>query len=261
MEAEKFLAEHLGGRYQEGGSPEAVARLKEITIDPKTVVLAKKVDAASVGAPKPAVDLAAGKYKYQVKIEINGQSIDLKVSTSIQDGGTSWTATDQMDTPQGSVTDTATLEKSSLLLEKRSVKQGPMSIDVDFAGNKAAGKMSMNGQEKPISADLGGPIFGDAAGGDLAIACLPLAEGYSTSFRNFDVQSQKVKLEQLTVAAAESVTVPAGTFDAWRVEVASADGGADKKTLWIARDSRKVVKVKAVMASMGGAVMTEELSE
>jgi len=166
-----------------------------------------------------------------------------------------------MDTPQGSVTDTATLEKSSLLLEKRSVKQGPMSIDVDFAGNKAAGKMSMNGQEKPISADLGGPIFGDAAGGDLAIACLPLAEGYSTSFRNFDVQSQKVKLEQLTVAAAESVTVPAGTFDAWRVEVASADGGADKKTLWIARDSRKVVKVKAVMASMGGAVMTEELSE
>ena len=261
MEAEKFLAEHLGGRYQEGGSPEAVARLKEITIDPKTVVLAKKVDAASVGAPKPAVDLAAGKYKYQVKIEINGQSIDLKVSTSIKDGGTSWTATDQMDTPQGSVTDTATLEKSSLLLEKRSVKQGPMSIDVDFAGDKAAGKMSMNGQEKPISADLGGPIFGDAAGGDLAIACLPLAEGYSTSFRNFDVQSQKVKLEQLTVAAAESVTVPAGTFDAWRVEVASADGGADKKTLWIARDSRKVVKVKAVMASMGGAVMTEELSE
>jgi dipeptidyl aminopeptidase/acylaminoacyl peptidase len=37
--AEKFLAQHLGGRYQDGGSPESVARLKEITVDPKTVVV------------------------------------------------------------------------------------------------------------------------------------------------------------------------------------------------------------------------------
>jgi dipeptidyl aminopeptidase/acylaminoacyl peptidase len=41
MAEEKFLAEHLGGRYQAGGSPEEVARLKEITVDPKSVVLAK----------------------------------------------------------------------------------------------------------------------------------------------------------------------------------------------------------------------------
>jgi hypothetical protein len=39
---EKFLAQHLGGRYQEGGSPESVARLKEITVDPKSVVLAQQ---------------------------------------------------------------------------------------------------------------------------------------------------------------------------------------------------------------------------
>jgi dipeptidyl aminopeptidase/acylaminoacyl peptidase len=261
MAAEKFFAGHLGGRCQEGGTPEAVARLKEITVDPNTVTLAPKVDASSVGAPKPATDLQAGKYSYQVKIEAGGQTMNLKVSTAIEDGGNSWTATDQMDTPQGSMVDTATLEKTSLLLEKRSVKQGPVAIDIDFAGNKASGKMAMNGQEKPINADLGGPLFGDAAGGDQAIACLPLAEGYTTTFRNFDVQSQKVKLLQLTVAGAESVTVPAGTFDTWRVEVASADGGSDKKTVWVAKDSRKVIRVKAVLAAMGGAVMTEELAE
>ena len=37
MAAEKFLATHLDGRYQEGGTPEVEARLKEITVDPKTV--------------------------------------------------------------------------------------------------------------------------------------------------------------------------------------------------------------------------------
>jgi dipeptidyl aminopeptidase/acylaminoacyl peptidase len=259
MASEKFLALHLGGKYQEGGSAEEVARLKEITVDPKTVVLAKKVDAGTIGAPTPAMDLQAGTFNYQVKIEMSGQQMNLKISTAIQDGTGSWTATDQMDTPRGATTDTATIEKGSLLLLKRSVKQGPVTIDLDFAGNKAAGKMSMNGQDKTIAVDLGGPLFADAAGADQVIACLPLAEGYSTTFRNFDVQTQKMKLLQLTVAGKEEVKVPAGTFNTLRVEISSADGGSDKKTLWIAGENHKVVKVTAVLASMGGAVMTQEL--
>lgn len=40
--AEKFLSKHLGGRYQESMKPEIATRLKEITVDPKTVVLQKK---------------------------------------------------------------------------------------------------------------------------------------------------------------------------------------------------------------------------
>jgi dipeptidyl aminopeptidase/acylaminoacyl peptidase len=259
MESERFLAQHLGGRYQDGGTTEEVARLKEITVDPKTVVLAKKVDPGTVGSPKPAIDLQPGTYHYQVKIEAGSQQMNLKASTSIQDGGNSWTAIDQMETPQGTATDTTTLAKSTLIVEKRSVKQGPVAIDLDFAENKAAGKFSMNGQDKPIAADLGGSLFADAAGANQVIACLPLAEGYTTSFRNFDVQTQKVKLLQLTVAGVENVTVPAGTFSAYRVEITSADGGADKKTLWIAKDSHKVVKGSAVLASMGGAVVTQEL--
>jgi dienelactone hydrolase len=261
MESEKFLAQYLGGRFQEGGSAESVARLKEITVDPKTVVLAKKVDAGAVGLPKPATDLQPGTYHYQVTIEMGAQKMNLKVSTAIADGGASWTAIDTMETPQGTATDTATIAKSSLILEKRSLKQGPVDIEVDYAGDKAAGKMSMNGQDHPIAADLGGPLFADGAGGDQVMASLPLAVGYSTTFRNFDVQTQKVKLLQLSVAGIETVTVPAGTFEVYRVEISSADGGADKKTLWIAKDSHKVVKGSAVLAAMGGAVMTQELTE
>ena len=117
----------------------------------------------------------------------------------------------------------------------------------------------MNGQDKPVAVDLGGPLFADAAGSELVIASLPLAEGYTTTFRNFDVRRQKEKLMQLKVTGTESVTVPAGTFDAYKVEITSADGGSDKQTLWIAKDSRKPVKMSAVLADMGGAVITEEL--
>jgi dipeptidyl aminopeptidase/acylaminoacyl peptidase len=50
MESEKFLAQHLGGRYEEGGTPEVTARLKEITVDPKSVVVEKKTE--PVPSPK-----------------------------------------------------------------------------------------------------------------------------------------------------------------------------------------------------------------
>ena len=95
----------------------------------------------------------------------------------------------------------------------------------------------------------------------LAIGCLPLAEGYTTSYRNFDAQKQKEKLIDLKVVGMESVTVPAGTFDAFKVELTSADGGSDKATVWIAKETRKPLKMSAVLASMGGATLTSELEQ
>src|SRR5262249_11915377 len=108
-------------------------------------------------------------------------------------------------------------------------------------------------------AETGGTLFADGAGTYDVIASLPLANGYSLSFRNFDVMKQKPQLKQLKVIGSESVTVPAGTFDAYKVEILSADNEADKQTVWIAKDTRKVVKIEAVLPNLGGAVLTSEL--
>lgn len=259
MAAERFLAQYLDGRYQEGGTPEVTARLKEITVDTKTVVLAKKVDASAVGAPKPAMDLQAGTSKYKAKLEMGGQQIPLTVSTTIAEDGGAWTVTDVVDTPSGPVTEISTLEKGTLIARKLNLKQGPVAMDLAFGGDKATGNMSMNGQDRPVSVDLGGPLFAEAAGSKQSISCLPLAEGYSTTYRNFDAQKQKVELMQLKVSGIETVTVPAGTFESYKVEISSADGGTDKETIWVARDSHKAVKESAVLGSMGGAILTQEL--
>jgi hypothetical protein len=53
MEVEKFLAKYLGGRFQETGSPECVKRLKEITIDPKTVTITGQLDPLELGSTAP----------------------------------------------------------------------------------------------------------------------------------------------------------------------------------------------------------------
>ena len=255
--AERFLARHLGGRFQEGGTPEVVARLTEITVDPKTVALPKKLDAGSVKAPTPASDLAAGSWSYAAKISMGGQSMDLATTLSVVDAGSFWTVTEGANTPMGEAVDTATIEKGTLLLRKRSITQGQVSISFEVKDGKAVGQMSMGGKSQPIDAALGGPLFADGAGANEVIARLPLAEGYTASFLNFDVQSQKVGVRQLRVIGSEQVTVPAGTFDCIKVEVASDDGGTS--TLWIARDPRRVVKLSSTSPRMQGATITAEL--
>ena len=257
-QAEKFFAKYLGGRYQEGATPEVAARLKEITVDVKTVAVPKKVEAAA-GAPKPAIDLSAGTFNYKATIVAGAQTIPLTTTTEIKEVGANWVATETADTPFGKIIDVSTIEKGSLALKHRSINQQGVVIELDFKDNKATGTMTANGETKPISVDVGGVVFADGGGAFDVIARLPLAAGYATTFRNFDVEKQKLQLKQLKVVGTESVTVPAGTFDSFKVEVVDANDEADKQTIWIARDSHKVVKISATLPSLGGALLTSEL--
>lgn len=68
--AEKFLAKHLGGRFQDSMSPEVAKRLGEITVDPKSVVIAKPVDMSA----KASVDLTG---KWTMVADAQGQLISI----------------------------------------------------------------------------------------------------------------------------------------------------------------------------------------
>ena len=257
---EKFLAKYLGGRFQEDVKPEVAARLKEITVDVKTVTLPKKVE-ATASAPKPARDLKAGTANYKAKIELGAQSIPLTMTTVIKEDGNNWIVTETADTPQGQLFDSTVIEKGTLIVKHRTIKQGPVEIVLEFKDNKATGTMTTNGQSKPISVETGGAIFADGAGAFEVIGRLPLADGYAVTFRNFDVMKQKVGMKQLKFLGSESVTVPAGTFDAYKVEITSTDDEADKQIVWIAKDTNKVLKISAVIPAMGGAKLTSELTQ
>lgn len=259
--AEKFLAKHLGGRYQEDMPPEVAARLKEITVDVKTVTLPKRIEAASVGLPKPAIALRPFSATYQSKIEVAGQSISFSSNLTIREEGNALMASETATLPMGEISDATVLDKDTLAVTKRTIKQGPLAVELTFKENKASGTMNLGGQARPISADLGGPLFADGAGAAAVLATLPLGEGYSTTFRNFDVQRQKVRLMQAKVIGVETVTVPAGTYEAFKLEVTSAEGDPDKTTIWIAKDSRRVVKIVATLPQLGGATLTSSLSK
>jgi hypothetical protein len=113
------------------------------------------------------------------------------LKTDVKEENGAWTVNETAQTPQGEFVDTSTIEKGSLLLKRRLIKQGPMTIEMNVAPNKVSGSTTMNGQSKPLDVDPGGALFADGAGTFEVIASLPLADGYSLSFRNFDVQKQK----------------------------------------------------------------------
>ena len=160
-----------------------------------------------------------------------------------------------MQFPEGPVTDVWTLEKDTLVLRRESFKHfthvdqkwKPVAIDLDFAGNKVTGtSRNANGQTTPVAVNLTGPISADATGSMVTIGCLPLADGYSTTVRDWDIEHLKERLWQLKVTGIERVTVPAGKFDAYKVALTSTDGSGDEETIWIAKDSRLPVKVSAL---------------
>jgi hypothetical protein len=192
-------------------------------------------------------------------METGGQSMKMEITQTIAEEDGAWVVTEAAALPTGSATDKTVLDKHSLIVRSREIRQGPIAVDLKFADGKASGTISMGGQEKPLSVDLGGELFADGGGAHSVLGTLPLTEGYTTTFRNFDVQAAKPTLKQAKVAGVEEVSVPAGTFKAWKVEIKSAEGEPGQQTVWIDTATRKVVKVFATLPRMAGATLTSEL--
>lgn len=213
---------------------------------------------SNLGVPRPAVAPRPGTWDYRSQSNIGEQQKPNSAgtySTTVKDGGDAWVVTIAMQFPEGPVSDASRLDKGTLILRKESFKHfvhpgqrwKPVAMSLNFSGNKATGtSTNANGQSKPIAVDLTGPIFGDTAVSMVSIGCLPLAVGYSTSLRAWDVLLLKEKLWGLKVTGAERVTVPAGTFDTYKVELTANDGTGDKQTAWIAKDSRVPVKIQSI---------------
>ena len=96
-----------------------------------------------------------------------------------------------------------------------------MAIQVDIDGNEATGTMTMQGNSKPIEVDL------EVRSRRCSKLMLhhgfapPRQEGYTTTFRNFDLLKQKAKLMQLKVAGMEALLFPRVRSDSYKLDVTS----------------------------------------
>lgn len=209
--------------------------------------------------PRPAVDLTAGTANYKVRLEAAGQVVmmDLIRTTKLVNGA--WVVTETSGTPGHQQTDESTVEKKTLIIRKRVFRAEGGVADLQFAGHTVTGTIDADGQKQTINRDLGTVIFADGASGQDVLAALPLTKGYNVEFRNFNVGSLQVKTLQLRVMDTERVTVPAGTFDTWKVLITSLDGGSDTYGLFVDKRTHRVVKMAMSVPNLGDAIATAEL--
>lgn len=229
-------------------------RFMALTLTAAVATLAVGSAAAQAPAPKPARDLKAGTASYRTVLGVNGQSIDVQLTQTIEDGAGGWTLTQTLTTPFGDTVDRAVLAKGSLELRTRSVTQGPATVSYKMEGGKVVGEIKVPNQTVPLALDVpGGVLLGDGPTMAAVIAALPLADGYAATLQAVNLQTQKVVPAAIKVVGSERIDVPAGSFDAFKVAI---DSEIATGTLWVAKDSHAALKS---VTSAQGAEVTAEL--
>lgn len=72
---------------------------------------------------------------------------------------------------------------------------------------------------------------------------LPVKDGYSTSLSVFSLQSGNTEKFKVRIKGMETITVPAGTFDCYYIELEDSSG--EKRKVWFSADDKKyLVKVE-----------------
>ena len=136
--SEKFLAKHIGGRYQETMTPAVAKRLGEITVDPKTVILAKPADMSAAAAAN-----VSG--KWSMTVDAGGQIVQIDLDLK-QDGadfaGTTSSALGNGMLEKGKVSGT-----NVKAIIKADVQGQPMEIQLDgkIEGAKMSGMLAVPG--------------------------------------------------------------------------------------------------------------------
>ena len=262
-EIERFLAAHLDGRYQEGMAADVADKLAALRVDVADVEMPKTV-AASADAPTVALDgatLEPETLTYDVTMEAAGQSMAMR-STVARSRATHaeadvWQITSTVESPMGAAVDTLYLNASDLRPVHRNVVQGPARVTLDYGDTAITGEMLMpGGAATPIKVNVEGPVIGHL---ETALAVMPLSEGFETTVQAFQPTMAIAQALHVAVAAAESVETPAGTFDAYRIELSGDDGTAG--SVWVTRsEPHRTVKMELTQPAMGGARVVSVLN-
>jgi zinc protease len=192
--------------------------------------------------------LKASRDSFVVMVQGNALGTSV-VSVEAKNGG--WTMSENTNVMNGMIAQRTTLESDAVLspvsLQQGASMQGQQTkTDVAFAGGKAKGSAqtpSQTGpQTKAIDTDLpSGTIASDAL--QMVLPLFRWANNATFTVNVFSAGKGTVEPITLTVVGSESVTVPAGSFDSWRIE---QKGGEAAVVFYLAKASKRLVKISPV---------------
>lgn len=144
--SEKFLAKHLGGRYQESMTPAISKRLAEITVDVRTVKITDpNARSAPAGNGNGNSSTASVGGKWTWTVDAGGQMIDLAIE--IKQTGSDFVGTMASGVGNGSI-EKGKVSGSTITGVLQAEVQGQpatIAIDAKVDGDKMSGTMNVPG--------------------------------------------------------------------------------------------------------------------
>ncbi|CAN5514694.1 hypothetical protein BH24GEM3_BH24GEM3_19030 [soil metagenome] len=185
--------------------------------------------------------LQAGSRTYQFVVQ--GNPMGSYTSTLAREGD-AWVATGSMQSAMMSQESEVRFRAADLtpISTRQRQAQGPMQVEIDLqlANGRVTGRAQLPeqmGGERNLDSEV---VAGTLLPGmdEYVLAAAELGEGRSITVPVFSVMSGNVTNVTYRVTAAEEVTVPAGTFPAYRVEVS---GGPQPMTLYVRREAPHIL--------------------
>lgn len=217
----------------------------------------------AAAGPRPALDraqLVARTDSFRIMVQGNPFGSDVKSLTVDGDSLTYRESTSLGPIQQQS---TVVLEAADLTMRRTdqtgTVQGQPAEVHLVYAAGRVRGQAQTpqpTGTPKTIQVDttVASDVVDDNAL-SLVVPALPLAEGASFTLSVFSSGEGVPKTMTVKVAGTDSVTVPAGAFSAYRVEIA---GGQLPIVMYVSRGTpRRLVKIELVVV---GAPLVFELT-
>lgn len=245
---ERFLADNLGGRYQEDMPEDVAARLEELRIDVSTVVYEPK-EPAAVAESLPAMSpgMKAGEMQYNIKMAVQGQEFSMNMKRTISKDGDHWVVKEETSGPMGESTEVMTYA-ANFAPVSRSVQQMGQNINMTYEPGKV--KIDAAGQQMEVAYE--GAFMSNGAGFDHVVAALPLDEDFAIIINNADLTTMKAKPVEISVEGREEVN----GVSCWKVNLASVENENERTTYWINPEAKYSEKSEQILPAMGNAVIT-----
>ena len=248
-QVEKFLADHLGGRYQPDMPDDVSDKLKELTIDISTVKLAEPDNTvAATSMPNVSGQWKAEESNWEALIEMQGQEIPMKTKRTISQVDGKWTVKDVATSMMGEMTDIVVYDDNYNAISRELTQMGQK---MSFKYGEDNVTITAMGQDMKIESE--GAMVCDGAGFDGRLGKMGLKKGDNIVYHVPDMMTMKSK----KVIAAHQGAATVGDVEYQLITVTNAENDKDV-TSYYYDDKNSCERVELNIPGMGKMTFTRD---
>lgn len=223
-EIERFLAQHLDGRYQDDMPSEVAERLALLKVDVEAVDDRRYTPLEAL--PKLRSSWKEGRTSFDVQWQLSeGEAMAMVMDRTVAKRGKGWEILEETRSSQGVFTDRIRYN-SNLTPMDRQIDQGGLILDLNYSKRAIDVTMS-DGSVTHIP--VHGALITDAPAMDMLLSALPLEEGYEVTFNTLNIQGMTSRPLHLVVVGVEEMQ----GRSCWKVILKETENPLIQSTFWI----------------------------